>query len=195
MNLDVSSPVVAGAAAGIALLATWAIYAKIIKARNNAQEALAGIDTYLTQRHDLIPNLVATANRYMSHEKELLEEVTKLRSQAVDAGAASCGSAGRMALESKLGAALGALSVRMEAYPDLKADRTMTDLMASMNEVEGMIAAARRSYNAAVKQLNGMTQIWPMSWVAKLVGVSSMGFYEASEQHRQNVDVKSMFNS
>ena len=112
--------------AGLAVvLYIW--YAKIVARRNTAREALSGIDVQLTKRSELIPNILAIAKKFMEHEKELLEEVTKLRSKAT---------AGYDALDPKqvakhfedsaaLGAHMGKLMISMEAYPDLKSDKTM----------------------------------------------------------------------
>ncbi|MDC1050512.1 LemA family protein, partial [bacterium] len=147
--------------AGLAVvLYIW--YAKIVSRRNTAGEALSGIDVQLTKRSELVPNILAIAKKFMEHEKELLEEVTKLRSKAT---------AGYDALDPKqvakhfedsatLGAQMGKLMISMEAYPDLKSDRTMVQAQKTYNEVEAQIAAARRFYNSAVSDLNNSIEIF-----------------------------------
>src|SRR3978361_1484780 len=107
------------AAAGIYL---W--YASIISRRNKVQEALSSVDVHLNQRHDLIPNIVALAGRFMAHERALLTDVTRLREEARNAPPATRADVSkRFAREGELGQRVGQLLVGMEAYPELKSDR------------------------------------------------------------------------
>lgn len=175
--------------AGLAVvLYIW--YAKIVARRNTAGEALSGIDVQLTKRSELIPNILAIAKKFMAHEKELLEEVTKLRSKAT---------AGYDALDPKqvakhfddsaaLGAQMGKLMISMEAYPDLKSDKTMIQAQKTYNEVEAQIAAARRFYNSAVSDLNNSIEIFPGSLLAPLANSRVMPFYEGDAASREPVD-------
>ena len=175
--------------AGLAVvLYIW--YAKIVARRNTAREALSGIDVQLTKRSELIPNILAIAKKFMEHEKELLEEVTKLRSKAT---------AGYDALDPKqvakhfedsaaLGAQMGKLMISMEAYPDLKSDRAMVQAQKTYNEVEAQIAAARRFYNSAVSDLNNSIEIFPGSLLAPLANSRVMPFYEGDTTSREPVD-------
>ena len=175
--------------AGLAVvLYIW--YAKIVARRNTAREALSGIDVQLTKRSELISNILAIAKKFMEHEKELLEEVTKLRSKAT---------AGYDALDPKqvakhfedsaaLGAHMGKLMISMEAYPDLKSDKTMVQAQKTYNEVEAQIAAARRFYNSAVSDLNNSIEIFPGNLLASLANSRVMPFYEGDTNSREPVD-------
>ena len=175
--------------AGLAVvLYIW--YAKIVARRNTAREALSGIDVQLTKRSELIPNILAIAKKFMEHEKELLEEVTKLRSKAT---------AGYDVLDPKqvakhfedsaaLGAHMGKLMISMEAYPDLKSDKTMVQAQKTYNEVEAQIAAARRFYNSAVSDLNNSIEIFPGNLLAPLANSRVMPFYEGDTNSREPVD-------
>ena len=71
----------------VVLIALWAvgIYNNLVKLRNNRENAFANIDVQLKQRHDLIPQLVATVKGYADHEKEVLTRVTEARSAAMNA--------------------------------------------------------------------------------------------------------------
>ncbi|MEM9555924.1 MAG: LemA family protein [Acidobacteriota bacterium] len=177
-------------ALGVVLLGGYVWYAKIIGKRNRAQEALASIDVQLRKRHDLVPNLLKIARRFMEHEKDLLEEITRVRARAVELEGArdAAAAAEKFAVEEQLAAGLGKLMVQMEAYPELRSVEPMTQAQQSFAEVEGNIAAARRFYNSAVTDLRNAIQIFPGNLIAGLVGVREMPFYEAEEIARQPVD-------
>jgi LemA protein len=166
---------------GVALLgALYFWYATIVARRNKVQEALSSVDVHLNQRHDLIPNIVSLAARFMDHERALITEVTRLREQARGATPATPAEAGkRFALEGELGQRVGQLLVSMEAYPELKSDRPMMEAQQTWTEIEAQITAARRFYNAAVNQLNTAIQIFPGSILAAVAGVKAMPFFEA----------------
>lgn len=180
--------------AGVAVVVTAGLYiwyAAIVTRRNRVAEALAGIDVQLNQRHDLIPNLLAIASRFMKHEKGLLEEITALRASA--AGQAGKrdpkDAAERFAIEGKLEAGVGRLFALAENYPALKSDALMIEAQRGYREVEINIAAARRFYNSAVGDLRNATQIFPGSLLAGLAGVTGpTPFFEAPEAARAPVD-------
>lgn len=160
-------------------------YATIVTRRNRVGEALAGVDVQLNQRHDLIPNLLAVARRFMEHERGLLDEITALRAKA----ASATDPAAKFAAEGQLDMGLGKLFAVAEAYPELKSDGPMIEAQRGLTEVETNIAAARRFYNSAVADLRNATQIFPGSLLAGLAGASTPPpFYEAPEASRAPVD-------
>jgi LemA protein len=176
--------------AGVMLVGGYLWYVQIVSKRNRAQEALSSIDVQLRKRHDLVPNLLKIAARFMEHEKELLEEITALRSKAVahEGVKDPKGAEEKFAIEEQLSAKLGQLMVQVEAYPDLKSQEPMVNAQRSLSEVEGNIAAARRFYNASVTDLRNSIQIFPGNVIAGVAGVGDMPLYEASEAARQPVD-------
>jgi LemA protein len=175
MDLSVGLLIVAAAVAGIYV---W--YAAIVARRNKVQEALSSVDAHLHQRHDLIPNIVKLAARFMEHERGLLTEVTRLREQARQATPSTPGDIEkRFALEGELGQRVGQLLVSLEAYPELKSDRPVLEAQQTWTETEAQITAARRFYNAAVNQLNNAIQIFPGQLIAAIAGVKAMPFFEA----------------
>lgn len=155
-------------------------YASIIARRNKVQEALSSVDVHLNQRHDLIPNIVSLAGRFMAHERALLTDVTRLRDEARRVAPATPPDVSkRFALEGELGQRVGQLLVSMEAYPELKSDRPLIEAQHTWTEIEAQITASRRFYNAAVNQLNNAIQIFPGSLIAGVAGVKAMPFFEA----------------
>ena len=174
----------------VVLLVLYIIYVSLIKKRNGALEALSGIDAQLQMRHDLIPNILAIAKKYMQHEDAMLSKVTELRSRAsapYDKTSAAAVSE-HLDIASQLAGQMGKLQVTMEAYPTLKADTQMTEAMRSYNEVESRISAARRAYNAATTTLNNSVQIFPSSLFASLLGIKAMPYFTAEEASKAPVN-------
>lgn len=168
------------------LVAAYLWYATLVTRRNKVREAMSSVDVHLTQRHDLIPNIVTMATQYMAHERELLGEVTRLRESASAASGTSPDAvAKRFAAEGQLGDKVGQLLARLEAYPDLTSAGPLTEAQRTWVEVEAQITAARRFYNAAVNQLNNAVQMFPGSLIAAMAGISAMPFFEATAAARE----------
>jgi LemA protein len=133
----------------------------------------------LTQRYDLIPKLVETVKQYMGHERSLLEQIVRLRSQALS----SRTPAEKIAADNQLTRAMGQLNVTMENYPQLRSSENFVHLQRSLNEVEEQLAAARRSYNA-VTDYNNAVQTFPSSLIAGGTGFGLRQTFVADEQKR-----------
>ena len=177
------------AAVVLVLLYVW--YATIVKRKNRVAEALSGIDVQLSQRHELIPNILAIAKRFMAHEKELLTEITEARAAgAQKIGARDPGAvAEKFAAENRLDAGLGRLFAVAENYPELRSSGPMEQAQASYQEVETNVAAARRFYNAAVGDLRNACQIFPGPLLAALAGAGTLPpFFEAPASQRGPVN-------
>ncbi len=173
--------VLAGLLVGVYL---W--YAAIVARRNKVREALSSVDVHLNQRHDLVPNIVKLAARFMEHERGLIEEVTRLRRLVEGPLSGAPGEVeARFALEGQLTQRVGQLLVTMEAYPQLKSDATVLEAQRTWTEVEAQITAARRFYNAAVNQLNTAIQVFPGNLLAGLAGAQPMPFFEAAAAARE----------
>ena len=169
----------------VVLVALYLWYATIVARRNKVREALGSVDVHLTQRHDLIPNIVKLAQRFMAHERGLIEEVTRLRGQVQQPIGRAAGQVQeRFALEGALAQKTGQLLLTMEAYPQLKSDATVLEAQRTWTEIEAQITAARRFYNAAVNQLNTAIQIFPGNVLAAVAGVQAMPFFEATAEAR-----------
>ena len=191
-----SSDLLWGAAGVVLLVVLYLWYATIVRRANKVREALASIDAHLRQRHDLIPNLVKLAGRFMEHERGLIEEVTRLRARADTASAGGLAAAGeRFAAGNALAQATGRLLVTAENYPTLKADTTIIEAQRGWAETEAQITAARRFYNAAVGDLNNVVQLFPGSLLAGLAGVQAMPFFETPPETRVAPDVDALLPS
>ncbi|CDC18091.1 MAG TPA: LemA family protein [Candidatus Limenecus avicola] len=170
----------------VAVIGLYAIYAGVIKNKNAVREALSGIDVQLKKRHDLVPNILTIAKKFMEHEKEIFEKVTELRTQAMKAPS---GSKAKFAAEGMLDNLMGQLMVSVENYPQLKSDQTMVQAMKTYNEVEEHISAARRFYNSALTQLRNSVMIFPGSLFAGLAAEEmNYSYFEATEADRAAVN-------
>ena len=171
--------------AAVVAVGLYIWYATVVARRNKVREALSSVDVHLNQRHDLIPNIVSLAARFMDHERALLTEVTRLREEARKTPATPSEAGKRFALEGELGQRVGQLLVGMEAYPELKSDRPVIEAQQTWAEIEAQITASRRFYNAAVNQLNTAIQIFPGPIIAGIAGVTAMPFFEAPAAARE----------
>jgi LemA protein len=177
-------------AIALALVIGYLWYATIVARRNKVNEALGSIDVHLRQRHELIPNVVRLAGRFMEHERGLMEGVTRLRVQADQALSGGAGERGRLfEVENAISRELGRLLVAVENYPDLKSDAQMLEAQRTWTETEAQLTAAQRFYNAAVNQLNNAVQIFPGPVLARLAGVAAMPFFRAEAEARVAPDV------
>ena len=147
-----------------ALGIVWAIVTLngFVRARNQVDESWSGVDVQLKRRHDLIPNLVETVKGYAAHESGVLEEVTQARAAAV----AATDSDSQARAEAKLTSALGDIRAVAENYPQLRASENFQQLQAELAQIEDQIQAARRIYNANVREFNTRIQIFPNSLLA-----------------------------
>lgn len=175
----------------IVVLALFVIglYNSLIKLRNRTQEAWSDIDVQLKRRHDLIPNLVSSVKGYMKHERELLEKITKYRSKAMDEQKAD-DKKSLAKTEGMLGNMLGQLQIAVEAYPDLKANQNVAQLMDELSDTENKIQASRRFYNGQVRDFNTKMEVFPNNLIASSLKFTKFEFFEANEKERENVEVK-----
>lgn len=122
----------------VCAVAVILMYNSLIGKKNQVDNIFASVDTILKKRFDLIPNLVASVEKYMNHEKEILTKVTQLRAQAMQG---SLSDEEKISLDSQLTDALKSINIAMEAYPDLKANQNVIHLQQSLNEIEEQISA------------------------------------------------------
>lgn len=158
------------------------LYNSLTSLRVRADAAWADIDAQLKRRYDLIPNLVETVKGYASHEKGVFEKVTELRSQAISAQ----GPAEQAKVENMLTQALRSVFAVAENYPELRASENFGKLQGTLAEIEDKIQAARRYYNAVVRDYNTKVHVVPSSIVAGLFGFKDREYFELeSPEERQ----------
>lgn len=164
-----------------------ATYNTLIGLKNAIRDSWSDIDTELKRRYDLIPNLVAAVNGYVTHEKAVLEQVTQLRNQCQ----ANHGPVKDQCVDEKqLVAALQRLLVVVENYPTLKADQHFLALQRELVNTEDRIQAARRFYNGNVRDFQNKCQTFPSLIVASMFGFEACDFFDVEPAVRQTPSVQ-----
>lgn len=175
------------------ILTSIILYNSLIKAKNQVDNAFGSIDIMLKKRYDLIPNLIDTVKAYVSHEKEILEKLTTLRTNYLS---------GKLSTDNKVKTGneiegeLGKLNFSFENYPDLKASENFITLQKAWNEAEEQISAARRFFNTAVTDYNNKVQQFPNSILAKALGFTSKELFVITNTvERENISAANKFNN
>ena len=173
--------VIIGIVAVVAIIVV-VLYNKLASLRVRADASWADIDAQLKRRYDLIPNLVATVKGYAGHEKETFEKVTQMRANAISAQ----GPVEQAKAENMLTQALRSVFAVAENYPQLRASENFNQLQGSLVELEDKIQAARRYYNAVVRDYNTAVQVIPSSLVAWMFNFKDREYFELdSEEERK----------
>ena len=159
------------------------IYNSLVGLRNRVKNAWSQIDVQLKRRHDLIPNLIETVKGYMTHERQVMENITKYRSQAMDANTVG----EKAQAEGLLSGALGQLRVQVENYPDLKANQNFLALQEELTSTENKISFARQAYNDQVLFFNNKIQKFPSNIVAGMFSFKTEEFFEIEDQTEKAV--------
>jgi LemA protein len=165
------------------------IYNRLIGLRNKVRNGFAQVDVELTRRYDLIPNLVASVQAYMTHERETLDAVVKARNSATkDLQRSNPDNPGSIAelgmADAALTAGLGKLFALMESYPDLKANQNMLTLQGQLATTENKVAFARQAFNDAVNAYNTSCESFPANLFTNLFGFKPAAFFtvESADQ-------------
>ncbi|HUW93218.1 MAG TPA: LemA family protein [Bacteroidales bacterium] len=150
------------------------LYNRLVKLRNNRENAFADIDVQLKQRLDLIPQLVEAVKAYMKHESTVLTDITNARASALQAS----GINEKIAADANMTSALQGLRVAVEAYPDLKASQNFIQLQEEISDIENKLAAVRRFFNSATKELNNAVETFPSNLLAGMFGFKRETMYD-----------------
>ncbi len=172
---------------GFLLLALTFIYNSLVVRRNRIDEAWSDIEVQMKRRYDLIPNVVETVKGYAAHERGVLENVTKARTQAMGAKTAE----EHVRAENMLSSTLKTLFAVAENYPDLKANVNFLDLQRELADTENKIQSARRFYNGNVRDYNTLLESFPVNFVSGFFRFTKREFFDLEEeQAREPVKVK-----
>lgn len=169
---------------GLLAIVTIFLYNALVHSRNRAKEAWSDIEVQLKRRYDLIPNLVETVKGYATHERDVLEEVARLRAVAAD----THGSPEQKATsENGLQEGIKTLFAVSESYPDLKANQNFLELQDDLVDTENKIQAARRFYNSNVRELNTRVDLFPTNLIAGIFRFKKMEFFELADDKERDV--------
>lgn len=178
--------IIAGIILVIIILYILIKYNKLVKLRNTVKQSESGIDVYLNQRFDLIPNLVECVKGYVKHEKETLENITKMRTEYMNNK--------NIKDAEKLNNNINGILAVAENYPELKASEQFLNLQKSLVKMESQLQAARRIYNNDVTRYNTVIQSVPTNVVASIFGFKKLDLFQIEEYKRENIDIGSELN-
>lgn len=167
---------------GVPLLWIFGTYNRLISLKNRIKESWADVDTELKRRYDLIPNLVEAVRGYMKHEEQVLQRVVEARSRA----AATENRGEHAKQENEMVRALDRLMVVAENYPDLKASANFMQLQEELVNTEDRIQAARRFFNANIRDYNNVVESVPSNLIANWFQFKPETFFEIEQMHMRN---------
>jgi len=169
----------------ILLLATWASYNGLVKLNERVEEAWSDITVQLKRRADLIPNLVETVKGYAKHESEAIKQISEARAKMM--GARSVAQTAE-ADKSFMGA-LSRIMAVSESYPELKADANFRQLTEELTDTEDKVQAARRFYNAGVKEFNTKVKLFPTVLINNMfLHFKAREYYEVDDEEAKRID-------
>jgi LemA protein len=177
--------IIAAVVAVVALVGI-SLYNKLVRLRNTVRSAWSDIDVQLKKRYDLVPNLVETVKGYAAHEQSLFTKVTEARAQAIRA----TGPAETAQAENMLRDSLKSLFAVAEAYPELKANQNFLQLQTQLKEIEDAIEAARRYYNAVVRDFNTTIEQFPSNLIASQFKFEKNDFFELASPEVERKPVR-----
>lgn len=168
----------------VALVALWCVttYNRLVRLAARREEGWSGILVQLKRRHDLVPNLAASAKGLSGHEKELMESVTRARSAQEKTSVAAVSGA-----EHELSQALGRFIAVAENYPQIKSDAAFTRLMGDLSKLEDELQLARRYYNGTAREYNVAVQSFPTRLIASLCGYEKSEYFDLESNDETKV--------
>lgn len=165
---------------GIVLLLVVLIFNKLMKLKNAVKNAASGIQVYLQQRFDLIPNLVEVVKGYVNHEKEVLQKIAELRNLSkTDMKAAN-----------ELNGQFSQLYAVAESNPNLKASEQFLNLQKNLSKIENQLQASRRNYNMSVTELNNAVSIFPLNVFAAIFSVHKEELFQGNEEIKKSINIE-----
>lgn len=164
---------------GIVFVSILGTYNSLIGRKNKIKQAASGIDVYLTQRFDLIPNLLECVKGYMNYEKETIMKITQMRADYMKTKNLKEGE--------QLNEECNKIMAIAENYPEVKASEQFLNLQKNLTKIESQLQAARRIYNSEVNVYNNIVQMFPSNILAKLFNFKEEEFFEAEEQTKNNI--------
>lgn len=163
---------------GFLLLSLIFIFNNLVRKRNRVEESWSDIEVQMKRRYDLIPNVVEAVKGYVAHEKGVLENVTRARTQAMNAHS----NTEHAQAENMLSNTLKTLFAVAENYPDLKANANFLDLQRELADTENKIQSARRFYNSNVRDYNIAIESFPANMIAGTLGFIRKELFDLEEE-------------
>lgn len=186
------SQVLLGSLLALIVLAVIVTYNMIIGRKNQVENAEGSLNAQLKKRYDLIPNLVSTVQTFMTHEKEVLDNIVKLRTQANNI--AESDGKNKEKINKEISQCLSRIMINAEQYPELKSSQNFVNLQNALYDVELNIAAARRFFNSSVTLYNNALEMFPSNIIASMMKLQRKEVFNIPEVERQNPNVANLFS-
>jgi LemA protein len=164
----------------------FATYNSFILKDEAVKNQWAQVETQYQRRIDLIPNLVSTTKGFLQFESTLLQNITALRTQWMDAKSTE----DKIDASNKLDSAISRLLVTYENYPELKSVEVVKSLMDELAGTENRISVERKRYNDVVNEYNVAVKTFPSNIVADWTGHKEKKYYESVQGAEQAPVVK-----
>ncbi len=165
----------------VLILLVFIQYNQLAKLKLRVEQSKSGIDVYLQQRFDLIPNLVNTVKGYIDYEKETFENITKLRNQYNETK--------NIKISEELNNQINQIVAVAENYPELKASEQFLNLQRNLSKIESQLQAARRIFNNDVTKYNTKINIVPYNIIAILFGFNEESLFQINDETKNNISV------
>lgn len=162
------------------------MFNQIIRENNLVKKAFSTVDVYLKKRYDLVPNLVEVVKGHAAHEKEVFENITNARAKALE----STNEDETVKNDNELNHAMRSLFMIAEQYPNLKTNGSFIELQKKLSNIEDELAAARRTYNAAVTEYNTTLEVFPTNLVGKLMRKKQKELFIVNDDIRNAINMK-----
>ncbi len=150
-------------------------YNSLVTERENVDGSWAQVENQYQRKMDLIPQLVDTAETYMSFEQSTLTNITQLRSQWMEAESIE----EKENLSNAYDAEASKIIITVENYPNIESIDAVMNLMYSIEGTENRIATERMRYNDAVKEYNAHIKKFPANIVASWSGFEERSYFES----------------
>lgn len=181
----------------VAVLLLWYFGAKLVSRYNslvqvdeNVSQAWSNIDVMLKQRNDELSKLIDTVSEFQEHEKEVLDDITQARKEAMQAS----GPREEAEADAQLRQSLGRLFAVAEDYPELKSSENFQQLQKRIADIEERIADRRELYNESVSIFNARIKQIPDIVFAQMLDYSEREMFEAEEEELEDVDVQAQLS-
>lgn len=167
----------------IVIVFIWSSYNSLVKLNERVDEAWSDITVQLKRRADLIPNLIEVVKGYAKHESEAISAVSNARAAMM--GAKTVEDTAKA--DKEFTGALSRLMMVSESYPDLKANSNFQQLSSELTDTEDKVQAARRFYNAGVKDLNTKIKLFPVN-LFNGFGFKARAYYEVDDEEKAKIE-------
>lgn len=162
----------------IFLLFGWLVgnYNSLVTANNAVRQSWSKVQTQYQRRFDTIDNLVEATKGAQGQEQKVFGAIADARKQynANPTGAAD-------QVDGAVTTTVANLQRLQEAYPELKSNQEVIQLMTDLKTTEGDILAARNTYNDTATNYNNNISRFPKSIFASIFGYHEKPLFESEK--------------